>query len=183
MFSRTTFIVLFPVCCLNQSSDPCAAKLRSSISVWNWGLQKGFCYCLRSRDRVFTRTSLALTGFVAVIFGIVAGYGLSMLIGLPFTSLQQVSFSVFCLFSLLFSLSRLLSLMRVALPIGAARSQTAPQPSNWEQQQHVSANAGDAVPHNSGTYCGVLLPQTLPFILEGIGLDVIFILVKVRLRC
>jgi len=40
---------------------------------------------------VFTRTSLALTGVVAIIFGIVAGYGLAMLIGLPFTSLQQVS--------------------------------------------------------------------------------------------
>jgi hypothetical protein len=43
-----------------------------------------------SRDRVFTRTSLAITGIIAVIFGIAAGYGLTMAIGLPFTSLQQV---------------------------------------------------------------------------------------------
>lgn len=40
---------------------------------------------------MFTLTSLALTGVVVIIFGIVAGYGLAMLIGLPFTSLQQVS--------------------------------------------------------------------------------------------
>lgn len=43
-----------------------------------------------SRDRVFTRTTLAIAGILAVIFGIAAGYGLAMAIGLPFTSLQQV---------------------------------------------------------------------------------------------
>ena len=62
----------------------------------------------RSWDRVYTRTSLGLLGVIAVVLGLVAGYGLTMAIGLPFTSLEQ----------------------------------------------------------------------TLPYILEGIGLDVIFILVK-----
>ena len=63
---------------------------------------------VRSWDRVYTRTSLALLGVLSVVLGLVAGYGLTMAIGLPFTSLEQ----------------------------------------------------------------------TLPYILEGIGLDVIFILVK-----
>ena len=63
---------------------------------------------MRSWDRVYTRTSLALLGVLSVVLGLVAGYGLTMAIGLPFTSLEQ----------------------------------------------------------------------TLPYILEGIGLDVIFILVK-----
>ena len=57
---------------------------------------------------MYTRTSLALLGVLSVVFGLIAGYGLTMAIGLPFTSLEQ----------------------------------------------------------------------TLPYILEGIGLDVIFILVK-----
>jgi patched 1 protein len=64
--------------------------------------------CSDSWDRVYTRTSLALLGVLSVVLGLIAGYGLTMAIGLPFTSLEQ----------------------------------------------------------------------TLPYILEGIGLDVIFILVK-----
>lgn len=63
---------------------------------------------LTSWDRVFTRTSLAIMGVIVVVLGEAAAYGVTMLIGLPFTSLEE----------------------------------------------------------------------TLPFILNGIGLDVIFILVK-----
>ncbi|KAG1663695.1 hypothetical protein FOA52_013263 [Chlamydomonas sp. UWO 241] len=42
-------------------------------------------------DSVLTRTSLALLGILVIILGIMAGWGLGMLFGMPFTPLQQLS--------------------------------------------------------------------------------------------
>lgn len=46
-----------------------------------------------------TRSSLAIVGVVGVVLGLAAGYGLTMLIGTPFTTLEQVGW-LSCCFSL-----------------------------------------------------------------------------------
>ena len=51
-----------------------------------------FCVlALFVRDRVANRTSLALLGILTVCLSISAGFGLSLYLSIPFTTLSQVS--------------------------------------------------------------------------------------------
>ncbi|KAG1663694.1 hypothetical protein FOA52_013262 [Chlamydomonas sp. UWO 241] len=46
---------------------------------------------LSKLDSVLTRTSLALLGILVIVLGVMAGWGLGILFGMPFTPLQQLS--------------------------------------------------------------------------------------------
>lgn len=56
-----------------------------------------FCVlALFVRDRVANRTSLALLGILTICLSISAGFGLSLYLTIPFTTISQVSFSLPC---------------------------------------------------------------------------------------
>ncbi len=110
-----------------------------------------------------TRSSLGLIGLLLAALAMVAGYGLAMAMKLPFTSLQQVTSSggTGCLLgaAAAFILESSISLCMSYISTYVAHALI----------------ATPAHPTDTPMYA---LLQTLPFVLLGVAVDVMFILVK-----